>query len=48
MSINKIFLNRQVVEGSETLNKLEEIDCQNQRPLKEILIEDCGIYKFEF
>lgn len=38
----------QVVEGSETLNKLEAINCQNQRPLKEVVIDDCGVYKFEF
>jgi len=38
----------QIVEGSETLNKLEAINCQNQRPLKEIVVDDCGLYKFDF
>lgn len=37
-----------VVEGSETLQKLEEINTQNQRPTKELKIEDCGQYIFEF
>lgn len=37
-----------VVEGSETLAKLEKIYTQNQRPTKEIKILDCGQYTFEF
>jgi len=37
-----------VVEGSETLKKLEEISTQNQRPTRELKIEDCGQYTFEF
>ena len=37
-----------VVEGSDTLKKLEEIYTQNQRPTKELKIEDCGVYSFEF
>lgn len=37
-----------VIEGSETLNALEKISTQNQRPTKELKIEDCGQYTFEF
>lgn len=38
----------QVVEGSETLAKLENIQTINERPLKECRIVDSGIFKFEF
>lgn len=38
----------QVVEGSETLAKLEKINTQNQRPTKELKIVDCGQYTFDF
>ena len=37
-----------VVEGSETLKKLESIYTQNQRPTKELKIVDCGQYTFDF
>lgn len=37
-----------VVEGSETLQKLETIYTQNQRPTKEVKIVDCGQYTFDF
>lgn len=37
-----------VVEGSETLQKLENIYTQNQRPTKEVKIVDCGQYTFDF
>ena len=43
-----IYILSQVVEGYETLAKLEAINTQNQRPLKECKIVECGSYKFEF
>lgn len=46
--IKYIYILSQVVEGYETLAKLEAINTQNQRPLKECKIVECGSYKFEF
>lgn len=38
----------QVVEGSDTLEKLEKINTQNQRPTKELKIADSGQYTYDF
>ncbi|CAF0798829.1 unnamed protein product [Brachionus calyciflorus] len=38
----------QVVEGSETLAKIENLATINERPQKECKISDCGIFKYEF
>jgi hypothetical protein len=40
-------LKREVIEGSETLNKIEQIETLNQRPRKICKIADCGIFKIE-
>jgi hypothetical protein len=39
---------RQVVEGSETLKKLEGIETLNQRPKKACRIIDSGVFEFKF
>lgn len=38
----------QVVEGSETLKKIEYINTQNERPLKECKIVDSGLFTYEY
>ena len=39
---------RQVIEGTETLKAIEEEQTQNERPLREVRVKDCGVLKFEF
>ncbi|XP_053398039.1 peptidyl-prolyl cis-trans isomerase-like [Mercenaria mercenaria] len=38
----------QVIEGTETLKKMEEIETMNERPNAEIRITDCGVCTYEF
>jgi len=38
----------QVIEGTETLKAIEEVDTMNQRPYKEVKIKDCGTKSFVF
>ncbi|RNA17451.1 peptidyl-prolyl cis-trans isomerase-like 6 [Brachionus plicatilis] len=45
---NKYVAFGQVVEGSETLTKLENLTTINERPQKECKINECGIFKYEF
>jgi hypothetical protein len=37
-----------VVEGSKTIERLEKVKTLNERPVKEVVITDCGEFKFEF
>lgn len=39
---------RQVIEGTQTLKKMEEQDTMNERPTKDIKITDCGVLQFQF
>ncbi|ELU00334.1 hypothetical protein CAPTEDRAFT_184272 [Capitella teleta] len=38
----------QVIEGTETLRAIESQSTNNQRPLKEIKVTDCGVCTYEF
>ncbi|KAJ8315354.1 hypothetical protein KUTeg_007504 [Tegillarca granosa] len=38
----------QIIEGTETLKKIEAIETMNERPNSEIKIVDCGVCKYEF
>ncbi|XP_067675093.1 probable inactive peptidyl-prolyl cis-trans isomerase-like 6 isoform X1 [Haliotis asinina] len=38
----------QVIEGTETLRKMEEQETMNQRPNQEIRVTDCGVCLYEF
>ncbi|XP_062596471.1 uncharacterized protein LOC134257913 [Saccostrea cucullata] len=38
----------QVIEGTQTLKKMEEQETMNERPRKDIKITDCGVLKFQF
>ncbi|KAK3098704.1 hypothetical protein FSP39_022239 [Pinctada imbricata] len=38
----------QVIEGTETLKKMEEQETMNERPTKDIKITGCGLCKYEF
>lgn len=38
----------QVIEGTETLKKMEAVDTMNERPSSEIKISDCGVITYEF
>lgn len=42
------FFYRQVIEGTKTLEKIEEQETMNQRPMKEVKIVDCGLCRYEF
>ena len=36
-------LSRRLVEGSKTLSKLRSLETQNERPVRDVIIRDCGI-----
>ena len=36
-----------VVEGFDTLSKLEQVDTINQRPIKSLKISDCGVIQLD-
>lgn len=36
-----------VVEGFDTLSKLEHVDTINQRPIKSLKISDCGVIQLD-
>lgn len=38
----------QVIEGTETLQKMETVETMNERPNAEIKITDCGVCTYEF
>ncbi|XP_052810972.1 probable inactive peptidyl-prolyl cis-trans isomerase-like 6 [Mya arenaria] len=38
----------QVIEGTETLAKMERVDTMNERPNSEIKVTDCGVCTYEF
>ncbi|KAL5009770.1 hypothetical protein ScPMuIL_012075 [Solemya velum] len=38
----------QVIEGTETLRKMEEVETMNERPSKDIRVTSCGIMTYEF
>lgn len=38
----------QVIEGTETLAKMEKVDTMNERPNQEITLTDCGMCTYEF
>lgn len=38
----------QIIEGTETLKKMEQQDTINERPIKDIRITDCGVMTYEF
>ena len=42
------FFFSQVIEGTETLNKMEVQQTMNERPNTEIKVTDCGICTYEF
>lgn len=37
-----------MIEGTQTLKKMEEQDTMNERPTKDIKITDCGVLQFQF
>lgn len=39
---------RQVIEGTETLQKMEKVETMNERPNAEIKITDCGVCTYVF
>jgi len=38
----------QIIEGTETLAAIERVDTLNQRPLRDVIITDCGVKTFEY
>lgn len=38
----------QVIEGTDTLKKMEKVDTMNERPSEEIKVTDCGVLTYEF
>ncbi|ESO85751.1 hypothetical protein LOTGIDRAFT_195649 [Lottia gigantea] len=38
----------QIIEGTETLKKIEEQETMNERPVKDVKITDCGVSTYEF
>lgn len=46
--LNNWFCCRQVIEGTQTLKKMEEQETMNERPTKDVKITDCGVLQFQF
>ncbi|KAF6023814.1 PPIL6 [Bugula neritina] len=38
----------QIVEGTETLEKIEQVQTFNERPMKDIKITECGVHEYVF
>jgi len=37
-----------VIEGTETLQKMEKVETMNERPNQDIRVTDCGVCTYEF
>lgn len=48
LSMDAVTFSRQVVEGTETLKKMEAVQTFNERPMKDIKITDCGAVDYSF
>lgn len=42
------FSSRQVIEGTDTLEKIEKVSTYNERPTQDIRITDCGVITYDF